>query len=113
MPTAKEIWEAGKKALGMAQEGQAGPISATVAPLPGSDAKPPLGAPVILVPEDAPEVFDPADFDFEPRAYRIHFKNGHSGEYDGTALSHCFPFDPAQVQSIEPVGPGASEANAN
>jgi hypothetical protein len=36
--------------------------------------------------------------------YRIHFKNGNSGEYSGAALVHSFPFDRAEVVSIEAIG---------
>ncbi|HLZ50840.1 MAG TPA: hypothetical protein VKP61_08825 [Candidatus Acidoferrum sp.] len=122
MFTAKEIWEAGKAALeGKAKEA-ASAIPATVGPVmrevkAGADPslsptaarfeselqasqEAPAGAPVVFVPADS---FDPADFDFEPGTYRVHFKNGHSGEYDGVALAHSFPFDPAQVQGIERV----------
>ena len=82
MWTAKEIWEAGRNAL-------AGKESASADP-----AAPP--------PSASPE-FDPSAFDFEVRVYRIHFKNGHSGEYDGVALAQGFPFDPAQVERVEPA----------
>lgn len=51
-----------------------------------------------------PRVFDPAAFTFGNHAYRIHFKNGNSGEYDGATLAQSFPFDVAQVESVEPVG---------
>jgi hypothetical protein len=47
--------------------------------------------------------FAPADFSFEDRAYRIHFKNGNSGEYAGATLAHTFPFDPREVERVEPV----------
>ena len=36
--------------------------------------------------------------------YRIHFKNGNSGEYSGAALVHTFPFDRGEVVSIEAIG---------
>ncbi|HET7107794.1 MAG TPA: hypothetical protein VFI38_13370 [Candidatus Acidoferrum sp.] len=49
-------------------------------------------------------VFDPAAFTFGPGAYRIHFKNGLSGEYDGAALALNFPFDPREVHRVEEVG---------
>lgn len=90
MFSTKEIWEAGRKALGLP-------------PIAPSAASP---APVFVVevPDPAPsDVFDPSAFPFEPRAYRIHFKNGHSGEYDGAALATGFPFDATQVERIEPV----------
>ncbi len=48
-------------------------------------------------------VFNPAAFDFLARAYRIHFKNGHSGEYDGAVLGTSFPFDVREVERIELV----------
>ena len=50
-----------------------------------------------------PAVFDHTAFTFRPCAYRIHFKNGHSGEYDGVVLAHTFPFDPREVERVEPV----------
>ncbi len=49
----------------------------------------------------AVKVFDPSAFTFEARTYRVHFKNGNSGEYDGAALATAFPFDPAQVDRVE------------
>ncbi len=85
MFTTTEIWEAGRRALG----------------LPPPAAPAPQTAPAPAAPVS--EVFDPSDFDFEPRAYRIHFKNGHSGEYDGASLATFFPFDIAEVERIEPV----------
>lgn len=57
--------------------------------------------------EKAPVVveadFDSAAFGFEPRAYRITFKNRNSGEYDGAVLARQFPFDPREVERVEPV----------
>jgi len=85
MFTTKEIWEAGRAALGLAP-------TASTAPAPQTAPMAPVS-----------EVFDPSDFDFEPRAYRIHFKNGHSGEYDGASLATFFPFDAVQVERVEPV----------
>ena len=58
------------------------------------------GAPVLHVPAVS-DVFDPEEFPFADRVYRIHFKNGNSGEYHGNALAHSFPFDPAEVVRIE------------
>jgi hypothetical protein len=37
------------------------------------------------------------------RTYRIHFKNGNSGEYDGSALLNNFPFPADQVQSVDMI----------
>lgn len=50
-----------------------------------------------------PVVFDPTAFPFDARHYRIHFKNGISGEYDGAILAHTFPFDVREVERVEPV----------
>jgi len=46
-------------------------------------------------------VFDPAAFPFRACVYRIHFKNGLSGEYHGEALATSFPFDPREVHRVE------------
>lgn len=48
-------------------------------------------------------VFDPAAFTFRACAYRIHFKNGCSGEYRGEVLAANFPFDPREVHRVEEV----------
>lgn len=37
------------------------------------------------------------------RDYRIHFKNGCSGEYAGAVLACRFPFDPEQVEGVERI----------
>jgi hypothetical protein len=48
--------------------------------------------------------FNPAAEHFDPdRAYRIHFKNGFSGEYSGAVLSHTFAFDPKEITRCEAV----------
>ena len=86
MFTTREIWEAGRKALGLGDA----PATSTVT------------APAAMPAEDS-DVFDPAAFTFEQRTYRIHFKNGYSGEYEGAALATFFPFDPAQIESIQPA----------
>jgi hypothetical protein len=36
--------------------------------------------------------------------YRIHFRNGNSGEYSGAALANTFPFDRGEVVSVEAIG---------
>jgi len=89
MWTAKEIWEAGRAAL-EAKE-----------PLP----PPPPPSPVVeSVPADSlPADFNPTGFDFEARVYRVRFKNGNSGEYEGSVLAARFPFDPREVERVEPV----------
>jgi hypothetical protein len=51
----------------------------------------------------ASDVFDPAAFKFRACAYRIHFKNGLSGEYHGEVLAANFPFDPREVHRVEEV----------
>jgi hypothetical protein len=53
--------------------------------------------------KQAAAIFDPAAFVFHPRVYRVHFKNGLSGEYHGEVLGHNFPFDPREVERVEPV----------
>ena len=88
MFTTKEIWEAGRAALGLT------PTAATVPAAP---------APSPAAEENTPSVLDPSVFTFEPRVYRIHFKNGNSGEYDGAALATAFPFDASQIERIEPI----------
>ena len=52
-------------------------------------------------PKAGSEVFDPTAFTFRACAYRIHFKNGLSGEYQGQALATNFPFDPREVHRVE------------
>ena len=84
MVTARDIWEAGRKALGLDA-----PAATPAAPAPA--------------PAATSDVFDPASYGFEPRAYRIHFRNGCSGEYDGAVLALQFPFDPAEVVDVRPV----------
>jgi hypothetical protein len=51
----------------------------------------------------ASDVFDPHAFTFRACAYRIHFKNGISGEYRGEVLAANFPFDPREVHRVEEV----------
>lgn len=36
--------------------------------------------------------------------YRVHFKNGCSGEYAGAVLARQFPFDPEQIVDVERIG---------
>jgi hypothetical protein len=85
MWTTKEIWEAGKAAL-----------AAKGAPAP---APPSPVVESVLLPAD----FDPAAFGFEARIYRVRFKNGNSGEYEGSVLAARFPFDPREIERVEPV----------
>jgi len=92
MFTTKEIWAAGRAALGLSDT----PAASTTASVVAS----PLAAARAV---SASDVFDPAAFGFEPRTYRIHFKNGLSGEYDGAQLATVFPFDPAQIDTVEPI----------
>lgn len=88
MFSAKDIWEAGRKALGLPT------ATAPAAPAP---------APAAAAPDAADDVFDPSTYDFQPGAYRIHFRNGCSGEYDGAVLAQQFPFDPQEVVDVRPV----------
>jgi len=88
MFTTKEIWEAGRAALGLAPTATTSSAAAAPAVAPAAD--------------NAPSVFDPSKFQFQACVYRIHFKNGNSGEYDGAALSTAFPFDVSEIESIEP-----------
>jgi hypothetical protein len=87
MWTAREIWEAGRAALA-AQE---------TPPVP----PPAVSAPVEV--EEDSEIFNPTAFDFEARPYRVTFRGGTSGEYDGAELARQFPFDPREVRRVEPV----------
>ena len=85
MWSAKEIWDAGRASLAARDN---------PAPAPVVEAAP------------APEVeadFDLAAFGFEARPYRITFRGGTSGEYDGAVLARQFPFDPREVKRVEPV----------
>jgi len=88
MWTAREIWEAGRAALAARE----------TTPPP---AAPPPAAPVEV--EEDSEIFNPTAFDFEARPYRITFRGGTAGEYDGAVLARQFPFDPRDVQRVEPV----------
>lgn len=92
MYSLQEILAAGKKALGIPD-----------APAP-ANATPAL-APVVVEAKFTEHggVFDPSEFAFEPRTYRIHFRNGCSGEYDGAVLASHFPFDAAEVIDVRPV----------
>ena len=90
MFSTREIWEAGRKALGLSDAPATRDAATSTATAPAA------------VPADS-DVFDPAAFTFEQRTYRIHFKNGYSGEYEGAALATFFPFDPAQIESIQPA----------
>lgn len=90
MITARDIWEAGRKALGL--DVPAAPAPATLEQVSK-----------ITVSNDPDPVFDPVAYGFEDRDYRIHFRNGCSGEYSGAALKIQFPFDPREVVDVRPV----------
>jgi|SRR5712664_3699029 len=47
--------------------------------------------------------FEPENFMFESKPYRVTFKNGNSGEYSGESLCYLFPFAPELIASIQPV----------
>jgi hypothetical protein len=68
------------------------------------EAPPPSPVVVKAATHGSGAVFVPSEFSFEARPYRVHFKNGCSGEYDGAALATFFPFDPREVESVQPVG---------
>jgi hypothetical protein len=92
MVTAKQIWEAGRAALGLAV--------ANPSPTPSTA---PAG-----VEESAPDVSEQTALALElvnlqDRAYRVHFRGGTSGEYNGVQLGICAPFDLSEVVSIDPV----------
>lgn len=89
MWTAKEIWEAGKTALA----GAAAKLPTAPAPDPASE-------------EAEPEDFEMTALDalqLEDRPYRVHFRGGTSGEFDGAQLRVMAPFDLSEVVSIDPV----------
>jgi hypothetical protein len=93
MWTAKQIWEAGRAALAAAQNPPA-PTPAPAASAPADEA------------ETASEDFEMTALQalgLEDRPYRVHFRGGTSGEYDGYTLRTSAPFDLADVVSIDPV----------
>jgi hypothetical protein len=92
MWSAKEIWEAGRAAL----EAKQAPAPPPPSPVVEVDS---LSLPADSLPAD----FDPAAFGFDARVYRVRFKNGNSGEYEGSVLAARFPFDPREIERIEPV----------
>ena len=97
MWTAREMWEAGRAALAAAAAKGATPP----APAPAAD------------PDFASEWARPESPDFEmtaldalqleDRPYRVHFRGGTSGEYDGYTLRTSAPFPLSEVVSIDPV----------
>jgi hypothetical protein len=55
--------------------------------------------------------FDRSSFKPEDgKHYRIHFRNGHSGEYNGQALAVDHPFNWDEVVSVEEILPGPTDA---
>ena len=91
MVSTREIWEAGRKALGL-------DVTLEVPPAPPA---PP--APVIAPDPVDSGAFDPTAFPFDLPVYRVHFRNGLSGEYRGEVLRANFPFDPREVHRVESV----------
>jgi hypothetical protein len=88
MWTALEIWKAGRAALDAAAAKQ----NPTAAPAP--------------YPVAEPEDFEMTALDalqLEDRPYRVHFRGGTSGEYDGYTLRTSAPFPLSEVVSIDPV----------
>ncbi len=90
MWTAKQIWEAGRAALEAA--------AAKTAPAPAAE-------PAAFTEEEDPD-FELTALDalqLEDRPYRVHFRGGTSGEYDGYTLRTSAPFPLSEVVSIDPV----------
>lgn len=88
--TVREIWEAGRKALGMLE------------PTPAEEAAEEAAEKTA---EEVPQSLAQSLADtLEDREYRITFKNGCGTDCSGLALKHNFCFDPAQIESIVPVG---------
>lgn len=89
MWTAKEIWEAGKAALA---------AKANPAPAPAPDPEPET--------DSESDDFEMTALDalqLEDRPYRVQFRGGTSGEYDGATLRTSAPFHLGEVVSIDPV----------
>jgi hypothetical protein len=89
MVTAKEIWEAGRKALGLSVN----PAAASLAP----------AVPAVEETISDEGVLALELVGLEDRPYRVHFRGGTSGEYNGVQLGLCAPFDLSEVTSIDPV----------
>jgi hypothetical protein len=92
MWTAKQIWEAGKASLDAAAAKNAAPPAP--APDPVADAADPA---------TAFELTALGALQLEDRPYRVHFRGGTSGEYDGYTLRSSAPFPLSEVVSIDPV----------
>ena len=89
MWTAKQIWEGGRAALEAA--------AAKTAPAPAAE-------PAALAEEDPDFELTALDaLQLEDRPYRVHFRGGTSGEYDGYTLRTSAPFPLSEVVSIDPV----------
>ena len=91
MASPREIWEAGRRALGL-------DVTLEVPPAP-----PDPPAPVVAPDPVVGEVFNPPAFTFDRVTYRVHFRNGCSGEYRGEVLRANFPFDVREVLRVESV----------
>lgn len=97
MWTALEIWKAGREALAAKAKAAAAP-----APAPAAD---PFASLSQLADEQDPD-FELTVLDalqLEDRPYRVHFRGGTSGEYDGLTLRSSAPFPLSEVVSIDPV----------
>ncbi len=91
MVTAKQIWEAGRAALGLV----------VTSPTPSTASTTTALADPAYVSEQGALALELVNL--EDRAYRVHFRGGTSGEYNGVQLGICAPFDLAEVVSIDPV----------
>ena len=90
MWTAKQIYQAGRAALEAA--------AAKKAPAPAVQQ-------AAFAQEEDPD-FEMTALDalqLEDRPYRVHFRGGTSGEYDGYTLRTSAPFPLSEVVSIDPV----------
>lgn len=97
MASPREIWEAGRRALGL-------DVTLEVPPAPPDPPAPVVAPdPVGYGVHVGDGVFDPTAFPFDRVTYRVHFRNGCSGEYRGEVLRANFPFDVREVLRVESV----------
>ncbi|HEV2194191.1 MAG TPA: hypothetical protein VGR55_01315 [Candidatus Acidoferrum sp.] len=96
MATARQIWEAGRKALGL--DAPPTPIEQAEE----SAAEQAEKSPTKTMAEAVAEAFAAGTFD-ENREYRVTFKNGCGMDASGHALKYNFSLDPATIEKIEPA----------
>jgi hypothetical protein len=90
----KQLWKAGKY-------GEMDELIAAEAEKEAQALADSAAASVVAPPEH--ENQSPALSFHAGQNYRVHFKNGCSGEYVGEVLANRFPFDPEQVASVERI----------